>query len=986
MMKSLLTKFNSFVSTARIVAAAAICFAALNSYGQTTVFNYTGALQTYTVPAGVTLIRIDAQGAQGGSITIACAATGGLGARMVGDVTVTPGEVITVLVGGQGQTQGEDGGGGGGSFTVRTGNVPLVIAGGGGGATNNIQICTGLRNGVDGTTSTSGTASANGLVAGGTPGNGGGANVGSGCGGGGFNTDGGYAANMNGRGRAYINGGAGGTGQNNNHGGYGGGGCGWYNGGNGGGGGGYSGGGTDGNYPSTYFGGGGGGGSYNIGTNQNNVAGFRTGNGLVQITVLTVAGEALDFDGVDDVALGAAPNMQNTDFTIEFWAKRRTASTTEGMFLIGTDGINNGAIFMYMFNNGGLSFGFWGNDLVINQGSGQYQDLLWHHYALTYNTTTNRRTVYRDGVQIGTDIATADFTGNTSFMVGQFGGHSRTDGSIDEFRIWNRELCQSEIQNNMSCEIPTTGSGLLRNFHFNHGVAGGVNAGVTSLVDYSVSASNLTVTNCALTGATSNWIAPGGVATGTTCGVFVNGINGTLSSQGNVTCFGGANGSATVSATGVSPYYYAWAPSGGTGATATGLVAGTYTCTITNLCGGVTTVTVTITEPAVLAASTTSSNITCFGSADGSASSNVTGGTSPYTYVWSNGATTSGISGLSAGVYTCTVTCANGCVTTTSATITEPAVLTASTSLTNISCFGSNDGSATLTASGGTSPYTYLWSNGDPTATTLGLSAGTYVGTVTCTNGCTVTATAIITEPSQIAVSVTQTNVACNGDSTGSIDLTVSGGTSPYTFDWNSGAYTTEDLSGLPAGTYVGMLTDANGCSDSGTVVITESAVLVAILAIATDTVCSTDGMFMLTGESPSGGTFSGPGVSAGMFDPATAGVGTHTISYSYTDSLGCTANTSDSIYVDVCTDVRFTVAGSQFTVFPNPNDGTFILQTSSAANVMIYDAQGKLISTQKVQPNIQTQINLEISGMYMITVITTDGQRSSQRVIVTRQ
>ena len=217
-------------NSARTLAIAVMSLGAFSAGAQTTTFNYTGSMQTYTVPAGVTLVRIDAQGAQGGSVTVACAATGGLGARMQGDVTVTPGEVISVLVGGQGQTNGEDGGGGGGSFTVRTGNIPLVIAGGGGGASNNIQICTGNRNGVNASITTSGTASANGLVAGGTAGNGGGANVGSGGGGGGFNTDGvAGSGNPNGRGKSYLNGGAGGTPPtSSDNGGYGGGGCGWF--------------------------------------------------------------------------------------------------------------------------------------------------------------------------------------------------------------------------------------------------------------------------------------------------------------------------------------------------------------------------------------------------------------------------------------------------------------------------------------------------------------------------------------------------------------------------------------------------------------------------------------------------------------------------------------------------------------------------------------------------------------------------------------
>lgn len=250
--------------------------------GSAVTFNYTGALQTYTVPPNVNFLRIDARGAQGGSVTTTCAATGGLGARMRGDVAVTPGEVISIMVGQQGLTNGSDAGGGGGSFVVRTGNVPLVVAGGGGGATNNIGQCGSNRNGIDATIITSGTASGNGLVAGGTNGNGGGASGGSGGGGGGFFTDGTAGTGLaNNNGKAYVNGGAGGTGNNNDFGGYGGGGAGWFTGGNGGGGGGYSGGGTSGSQPFT---GGGGGGSFNSGNSQVNAAAFQTGNGQVIIT------------------------------------------------------------------------------------------------------------------------------------------------------------------------------------------------------------------------------------------------------------------------------------------------------------------------------------------------------------------------------------------------------------------------------------------------------------------------------------------------------------------------------------------------------------------------------------------------------------------------------------------------------------------------------------------------------------------------------
>ncbi len=246
-------------------------------------FNYTSAaLQTFTVPAGVDSIHIVATGAQGGSVTTTCAATGGLGAKMEGDFVVTPGEVISIMVGQQGYTNGSDAGGGGGTFVVRTGNVLLIAAGGGGGATNNIGSCGSNRDGSNASITTSGLSSGDGLVAGGINGNGGGASSGSGGGGGGFLTDGTAGSGLaNNNGKAYVNGGAGGTGNNTDSGGYGGGGAGWFTGGNGGGGGGYSGGGTSGSQPYT---GGGGGGSYNAGTNQVNVAGFQTGNGQVIIS------------------------------------------------------------------------------------------------------------------------------------------------------------------------------------------------------------------------------------------------------------------------------------------------------------------------------------------------------------------------------------------------------------------------------------------------------------------------------------------------------------------------------------------------------------------------------------------------------------------------------------------------------------------------------------------------------------------------------
>ncbi|MEI6764814.1 MAG: glycine-rich protein, partial [Bacteroidota bacterium] len=260
------------VSTTTYYAEAVSISNLTATFNNTSTGQY-GSLQYWTVPSGVTNINIDAYGAQGGNSSYG---TGGKGAKMSGNFNVTPGQTLTIMVGQQGPSQGNDGGGGGGTFVVDNTNTPLIIAGGGGGASYS-----GPTNGIDGTTSTSGTSGANG-GSGGSGGNGG-QSVGCAGAGGGFSSNGqngpSCSSGCNG-GQSFLNGGAGGCTSNNCTGGYGGGGGTHGGGWGGGGGGGYSGGGAS---TSSQFGGGGGG-SYNAGTNQNNIAGNNSGNGKVIIT------------------------------------------------------------------------------------------------------------------------------------------------------------------------------------------------------------------------------------------------------------------------------------------------------------------------------------------------------------------------------------------------------------------------------------------------------------------------------------------------------------------------------------------------------------------------------------------------------------------------------------------------------------------------------------------------------------------------------
>jgi hypothetical protein len=215
------------------------------------------------------------------------------------------------------------------------------------------------------------------------------------------------------------------------------------------------------------------------------------------------------------------------------------------------------------------------------------------------------------------------------------------------------------------------------------------------------------------------------------------------------------------------------------------------------------------------------------------------GGTAPYTYLWSNGATTEDLAGITAGTYTVTITDANGCTTTASVTITEPtATLGATTTQTDVLCFGNSTGAIDLTINGGTAPYAYLWSNGATSEDLTNIAAGTYDVTITDGNGCTITSSVTITEPTAtLAATTTQTDVLCFGNSTGAIDLTITGGTAPYAYLWSNGA-TSEDLAGITAGTYTVTITDANGCSTTASVTITEPTATLGATTTQTDVLC----------------------------------------------------------------------------------------------------------------------------------------------------
>jgi gliding motility-associated-like protein len=253
------------------------------------------------------------------------------------------------------------------------------------------------------------------------------------------------------------------------------------------------------------------------------------------------------------------------------------------------------------------------------------------------------------------------------------------------------------------------------------------------------------------------------------------------------------------------------------------VAAGTYTYSLVDANGCSSAVTITITQPPVLSLSLSQTNVNCNGFATGSITANPAGGQGPYTYLWSNNQTTQTVSNLLAGAYSVVVTDNLGCTINGNTTITQPlAPILLQESHTNILCFGNNTGSIDLSVSGGTSPYTYSWSNSSTTQDIQNLIAGTYNVTVTDANGCIAVMSINVTQPAiPLTVGYTTTNVSCFGLSDGSIDVTPLGGTGPFTYYWTTGL-ASQDLSNLPAGQYIVAITDANNCVTSTQITVNQ--------------------------------------------------------------------------------------------------------------------------------------------------------------------
>jgi len=345
----------------------------------------------------------------------------------------------------------------------------------------------------------------------------------------------------------------------------------------------------------------------------------------------------------------------------------------------------------------------------------------------------------------------------------------------------------------------------------------------------------------------------------------------------DATCNATSTGGVNLTISGGTPgYTFSWTkdPSVtviGTTQNLSGLTTGTYFVTVTDHNGCTASTSAVIGQPVVLAITSSVTPVACYAGSTGAISlTSVTGGTSPYTYLWNDGSASKDRTGLIVGTYSVKVTDAKGCNQTFSSIVVSQPAAAISISLdsqTNVACSGGSTGAISITVSGGYGTKTYLWSDSNTSEDRTGLAAGTYSVTVTDGNGCTKTASFTITQSGTILQSGTVTNVSCYGGSTGSIDVTASGGTGPYTYKIGSGEYGSAHLFGsLSAGTKTITVKDATECEKPADYIITQPSAALAATPTTTNVGCN--------------------GGSSGQISLAVTG-GTPMYTYSWMASLG---------------------------------------------------------------------------------------------------
>jgi gliding motility-associated-like protein len=426
---------------------------------------------------------------------------------------------------------------------------------------------------------------------------------------------------------------------------------------------------------------------------------------------------------------------------------------------------------------------------------------------------------------------------------------------------------------------------------------------------------------------------------------------------------------------GQAPYTYSWS-NNTTGDTLRNVGPGTYYLTVTDNLQCKVRDTVVVTEPTAIALTRVVTNATCSGVADGAIDVTVTGGTTNYSYAWSNAATTEDISNLSAGIYRPTVTDANGCTISATITVAEPNAMQLNVLEYGTTCSYTTNGEVEIGINGRTTPHAWVWSDGSFPLIRQGLVAGAYSISVTDANGCTATTTANVTSPAAISLSTTMVDVVCYGDSTGSITLSVAnavGGAAAADYLWSNGAQTQNNLN-VAAGNYTITLTDQNQCTATTSATVNQPVAPLFLTSIQTYVLCY--------------------GAATGAIDLLPQG---GTVPYSYNWSNGANsqdiANLVAGTYSVTVTDAN-SCSATLSAIVQQPADALTLTSTSVDASCFGFgDGSVDLTPTGAITPytytwsNSSTQedpINLS-AGSYSVTVTDNNGCTATHTAAVSQ-
>ena len=447
----------------------------------------------------------------------------------------------------------------------------------------------------------------------------------------------------------------------------------------------------------------------------------------------------------------------------------------------------------------------------------------------------------------------------------------------------------------------------------------------------------------------------------------------------SITCFGACTGSATLTISGTGSFNVNGSAITGSTTVLSGLCSGITTPIVTDANSCVTNQTISIVEPTQLVANGVVTNDPCNASCTASINLTPTGGTLPYSYVWSPTGVGEDPTNLCAGTYTVNITDGNGCVTTNTYVVTEPPALTLTFNKKDVLCNGQCTGGVRAVVGGGASPYSYTWTPSPPFAganidTLVNICSGIYTVSVSDVNGCVITGTIDIGQPIALTSTITSINQKCFGQCNGSAIITANGGVAPYSYNYNTTPITpTQTIGGLCIGTYTGAVSDANGCVSSNSFVISQPLQIVVTTTVTNPTcnaICNGSVATSVTGGNPA---YHYNWITSGGPVPNPTGLCAGNYTVVVTDDSLCTGQA-----LVVLTDPAILLANTSFT---NPScfgscNGIVTANPIGGTSPFNYSWSAPTFTSQTV-PNL-------CAGIYTLTLNDVNGCQAIQTVTLT--